>query len=246
MPQFIYVLAVVALVLVVESILHSRNYNGKRHNIIFMGAPGAGKGTQASRLAKDLSIPHLSSGDLLRRAVSEGTPAGEKVKFYIEIGQLAPDNVINEMIAEELAKPAYENGFILDGYPRTAAQAEFLDDYLDKNDRYITAVFDLQVDEDVLVERIAGRRICGNGACNAVYHVTFKPPRISGICDSCGRPLAQRMDDTEEVLRQRIELHEQRIVPLLQHYHHQGTLHEIKGDGPLDEVYDDILLSIGM
>lgn len=246
MPQFVVVLAVVALVLVAESVLRARNYNGKKHNVIFMGAPGSGKGTQASHLAKDLNIPHLSSGDLLRKAVMEGSPTGEEIKSYIEKGQLAPDELINTMIAEELSKPDYKNGFILDGYPRTVEQAQFLDDYLDEDNRYITAVIELQVDEEVLVERIAGRRICGNGQCNATYHLTFNPPRVPGTCDRCKRPLIQRADDTEAVLRERIERHEQRIVPLLQHYHHQGTLKEIKGEGPLEEIYDDILLSLGI
>ncbi|MBX9877976.1 MAG: adenylate kinase [Candidatus Obscuribacterales bacterium] len=246
MPQFVVVLAVVALVLVVESVLRARNYNGKKHNVIFMGAPGSGKGTQASHLAKDLNIPHLSSGDLLRKAVMEGSPTGEEIKSYIEKGQLAPDDLINKMIAQELSKPDYKNGFILDGYPRTVEQAEFLDNYLDEDNRYITAVIELQVDEEVLVERIAGRRICGNGQCNASYHLKFKPPLVPGTCDLCRRPLIQRADDTEAVLRERIERHEQRIVPLLQHYHHQGTLKEMKGEGPLEEIYDDILLSLGI
>lgn len=247
MPHFIFEIALAILgILLLEFMLRARNYNGKKHNIIFLGAPGAGKGTQASRLAKELGIPHLSSGNLLRQAVVEDTPLGQQIKSYIESGQLAPDEVLNAVIAEELQKPEYANGFILDGYPRTIEQAQFLDDYLDKNDRYITAVFDLQVDEDVLVERISGRRICGNGKCGATYHIKSMPPRREGICDLCDRPLAQRADDNEEVLRQRIERHEQRIVHLLVHYDNQGALFNIRGEGSVDEIYQDILLSLGI
>jgi len=250
MPQtetvILAVLSVIAIVLFVESILKARKYAGTQHHIIFMGAPGAGKGTQATRLAKELQIPHLSSGDLLRRVATENTPIGEKIRSHIEKGELAPDELINSMIAGELQKCQYEGGFILDGYPRTVEQAEFLDDYLDKSNRFITAVFDLHVDEDVLVERIVGRRICGNGTCAATYHLKNLPPKVEGICDRCGRPLIERKDDTEIVLRERIERHEQRIVPLLGHYHSQGNLITISGEGHPADIFDEILLTIGI
>lgn len=239
-------LSVIAFVLIAESLLKARNYAYNQHNIIFMGAPGAGKGTQAVRLAKVLDVPHLSSGDLLRQAVAEGTPIGQELKSYIEKGQLAPDEVLNAMIAEELAKDKYDRGFILDGFPRTLQQAEFLDDYLDERKRYITAVFDLHVDEDLLVERITGRRICSNALCAAVYHLTSMPPRVADICDKCGRPLAQRADDTEVVLRERITRHDQRTVPLLIHYDNHGTLFNIDGSGKIEEISEEILLSLGL
>lgn len=247
MPQILVILVLgFAVLMLIELLIKAGNFRATKHNLIFMGAPGAGKGTQASRLAKQLDIPHLSSGNLLRQAVEENTPLGQQIKSYIENGQLAPDELLNAMIAEEIQKPACKNGFILDGYPRTIKQAQFLDDYLEERNTYITAVFDLHVEEDVLVERIAGRRICANGKCGATYHIKLMPPKVSGLCDLCSRPLTQRHDDTEEVLRQRIELHEQRIVPLLVHYDNQGTLITVPGEGNVDEIYEEILLSIGL
>jgi len=235
----LFVLVIVALVFVAEHLFTRKA--PKQHYIVFIGAPGAGKGTQATRLSKVLGIPHLSTGNLLRQIVKTGTPLAVTIRSYIEKGQLIPDEMLNTMLAEELQGLEYVNGVILDGSPRTLEQAEFIESFLDGQGKEITAVINLEVNEDLLLERITGRRNCSNGNCGAGYHTKYMPSKKEGICDLCGSTLAQRVDDSESVLEERIERHNQRTQPLLAFYDERSVLYNINGNGNIEGIFDDIL-----
>ncbi|HEY9870498.1 MAG TPA: adenylate kinase [Candidatus Obscuribacterales bacterium] len=212
--------------------------------ILFLGAPGAGKGTQCKRLARHLDLPHLSSGDLLREAVAGGTPAGKAAKSYMDKGVLVPDDVLIAMFRERLHAPECEKGFILDGFPRNVAQAKSLDTLLEELGRELTVVINLQVDERIVLERITGRRVCSNKACNAPYHIKFAPPRADGVCDLCGSPLLTRSDDRAEVVEQRLKTYEEQTAPLIEYYDHRLLLRTVDGDGDPDEIFADILRTL--
>jgi len=212
--------------------------------ILFLGPPGAGKGTQCKRLAKHLDLPHLSSGDLLREAVKAGTPAGLSAKSYMDRGVLVPDDVLIAMFREKLYAPECEKGFILDGFPRNVAQARSLDTLLEELNRNLTVVIDLQVDESLIVERITGRRVCTNKECNAPYHVKFAPPKKADVCDLCGSPLMTRSDDKEEVLAPRLKTYNDQTAPLIEYYDSRLLLRTIDGDGDPDEIFADILRTL--
>jgi len=212
--------------------------------ILFLGPPGAGKGTQCKRLAKHLDLLHLSSGDLLREAVKAGTPAGLSAKSYMDKGVLVPDDVLIAMFREKLYAPECEKGFILDGFPRNVAQARSLDALLEELNRNLTVVIDLQVDESLIVERITGRRVCTNKECNAPYHIKFAPPKNDDACDLCGSPLMTRSDDKEEVVAPRLKTYNDQTAPLIEYYDSRLLLRTIDGDGDPDEIFADILRTL--
>lgn len=209
-------------------------------NIIFMGPPGAGKGTQAAVIVKELGIPHISTGDAFRLAIKQETPIGVKAKEFIDQGLLVPDDVTNGIVEERLAQPDCKKGFLLDGYPRTLAQAEALDKMLAAMERKLDHVINLKVDLNKLLVRITGRRICKT--CGATYHIQFNPPKQEGICDIDGGELYQRADDNEESVGTRLnEYHTKTEAPLITYYSNQNMLREIDGDQSIDAVSKDIV-----
>ena len=204
-------------------------------NIILLGPPGAGKGTQSAGLVERHGMRQLSTGDMLRAAVKAGTPVGLRAKEVMERGELVSDEIVSDLIDAELAAMAPETGAIFDGYPRTAAQAEALDDILARNGRRLAHVIELEVDEDALVERITGRFSCGN--CGALYHDTANPPRNPGVCDTCGSTeFKRRPDDNEETVRTRMAEYRAKTAPILPGYEARGIVTRIDGMGPIDTV----------
>lgn len=209
--------------------------------ILFLGAPGAGKGTQCKRVAAQLNLPHLSSGDLLREAVKQGTAAGASAKGYMDKGQLVPDNVLIDMFRDKLATPECKHGFILDGFPRNAAQAEALDKLLAEIKKDLTIVVDLSVDFGKLKERITGRRLCANKDCNNPYHLKFHPPQKDNVCDLCGSELYQRSDDKEELVDARLKTYTDQTEPLIDYYSRRNLLKSVDGNGEADDIYRRII-----
>jgi len=201
--------------------------------LIFLGLPGAGKGTQAEKIAKKFNIPQISTGDILRENVRNGTELGKKAKTYMDEGKLVPDDIIINMIKERLKNPDCANGFILDGFPRTIEQAGALEDISPID----YAIF-IDVPTDVLIERLTGRRSCKK--CNAVYHIKYNPPKKPGICDACGGELYQRDDDKVETVKKRIEAYNNQTKPLVSYYKEKGILITIDGNRPIDEISKDI------
>lgn len=211
--------------------------------ILFLGAPGAGKGTQCKRLSAKLNLPHLSSGDLLREAVKAGSPAGVEAKDYMDKGLLVPDPVLIKMFGEKLSSPECKNGFILDGFPRNLAQAKSLDELLESLKSNLTTVINLEVDDSLLTERICGRWTCSNKACAAVYHVKFAPPKVEGKCDVCGSDLSQRADDKEDLVKARLNTYREQTEPLIAYYTEKKLLKTVKGEGDQEAIFEDILKS---
>ncbi|MBX9570823.1 MAG: adenylate kinase [Candidatus Obscuribacterales bacterium] len=212
--------------------------------ILFLGAPGAGKGTQCKRVAVDLQLPHLSSGDLLREAVKAGTAAGVKAKSFMDKGVLVPDDVLIDMFEEKLSAPECKNGFILDGFPRNVAQAEALDKLLSKIKKDLSIVIDLTVDFGMLTERITGRRLCSNKACNAPYHVKFAPSKKENACDLCGTELYQRSDDKEELVAERLKTYNEQTAPLTAYYSKRSILETVDGNGEQDAIFTELMKTI--
>lgn len=212
-------------------------------NLILLGAPGAGKGTQAQRLAVRFGIPQISTGDMLRAARREGTPLGKKAEEYMNQGALVPDDVVIGLVEERLGKSDAKAGFILDGFPRTIAQAQALDGVLAKLGRAKLRVVDVQVPEATLVERLGGRLSCPKDG--ASYHVQFTPPRKSGVCDTCGTGLITRADDKPEAISQRLREYHDKTAPLADYYRKSGVLKSIDGVGELDIVLDRIVRALG-
>jgi adenylate kinase len=208
-------------------------------NIIFLGPPGAGKGTQAKILVEKYGIPQISTGDMLREHVAKGTELGLKAKEYMEKGQLVPDEIILSMVKERLSQPDAQKGFILDGFPRTVAQAEALDKMLEEMGRKIEFVLALIVPDDELVTRLTGRRTCKN--CGMMYHIKFKPPKVEGKCDVCGGELYQRPDDNEETVRNRLKVYHESTAPLIEYYKNKGVLFEIDGTKSIEEITQEII-----
>lgn len=207
-------------------------------NIIFMGPPGAGKGTQAERIVNEFHIPHISTGDAFRAAMKEGTPLGVEAKRYVDQGLLVPDEITIGIVRERLSQPDCSEGFMLDGFPRTISQAEALDGILEALGKKLDAVIDLQVDRSFLLARLTGRRICKS--CGATYHVVFNPPKQEGVCDKCGGELYQRSDDTEEKVGTRLDEYTNKTAPLLEYYRNQGNLRQVNGEQEIDAVTADI------
>ncbi|MER5862568.1 adenylate kinase [Kitasatospora sp. NPDC002040] len=203
--------------------------------IVLVGPPGAGKGTQAHVLAKTLSIPHISTGDLFRANISQGTPLGLEAKAYMDAGRLVPDEVTIGMAKDRMSQPDAGNGFLLDGFPRNLGQAKALDEILVEFGIALDGVLDLEVPEDEVVKRIAGRRLCRNDGGH-VFHVVYNPPKAEGVCDECGGELYQRSDDTEAKVRTRLEVYHTETEPIIEYYNQQGLLVTIPALGKVDEV----------
>jgi adenylate kinase len=210
-------------------------------NLILLGPPGAGKGTQAERLQEDFPLAYVATGDMLRRAVKDGTDLGKKAKEYMDRGDLVPDDVIIGVILDRLAEPDTSDGFLLDGFPRTAKQAEALDEALKKVDRRLTAALLIDVPEDDLVRRLSGRRVCPNGH---TYHVEHNPPKKDGVCDVDGESLSQREDDREETVRKRLEVYRDQTSPLIDYYDDHDILHRFDGTRSPTEVHDHLRATI--
>lgn len=211
-------------------------------NLILMGLPGAGKGTQAEQIVENYHIPHISTGDMFRSAINEGTELGKKAKSYMDQGALVPDEVTIGIVNERLHKPDCEKGFLLDGFPRTIAQAEALKSLLADMGKQIDYVLHIRVPEDKLLERLTGRRVCPT--CGTTYHVVYNPPKQEGICDKDGSELLQRDDDKEETVKKRLSVNIDQTKPMLDFYKQQGNLVTIDGDREIDQVFHDIQANI--
>lgn len=210
--------------------------SGMRKIIILLGPPGSGKGTQAVRLSKELGIPHISTGDLFRDNLSRNTDLGKKAKTYMEAGKLVPDEVVLEMLFDRVSRPDCQNGYLLDGFPRTIAQAEALDKHLKKGDAIIA--LDLKVNDDVIVKRISGRLTCKEGG--HIQNKYFSAPKKEGICDTCGGTLVHRSDDSPEVVKERLKVYHDQTEPLIQYYEKKGVLKHINGENDPDIVFKDL------
>jgi adenylate kinase len=206
--------------------------------VIFLGAPGAGKGTQADALATEAAVPHIATGDMLREALAKGTPLGLQARGYMESGALVPDDVVIGLVGERLDQPDAARGWVLDGFPRTVAQAEALDRLLSKRGADIERVLFFDVTRAELLRRLTGRRVCPN--CGATYHLVSAPPRRPGVCDRCGALLEQRADDTETAVAKRLDVYRTQTTPLLDYYRDRGVLTEIDGEGPVPAVAAEI------
>ena len=213
-------------------------------NLIFLGPPGGGKGTQAKFLVKDYSIPQISTGDILRDAVKKGTELGKLAKKYMDEGKLVPDDVVIGIIKDRLSEDDTKNGFILDGFPRTVAQAEALDQLLKEMGRELKAVILIDVPKDELLKRLTGRRTCSR--CGKMYHIIYSPPKKEGICDECGGELYQRDDDKEETILKRLEVYESQTLPLVEYYEKKGLLRKVDGVGSVEEIYRRVKEAIGI
>ena len=202
--------------------------------VIFLGPPGAGKGTQARRLAAEFGIPQIATGDILREAVAKQTRLGLEAKRYMDTGMLMPDEVVVGLVAEQLDHAAARQGFFLDGFPRTMAQAEALEALLKEHGLALDRVVFLEVSEAELLHRLTGRRVCTR--CGATFHLVFSPPRVAGTCDRCGGDLLQREDDSEATVRRRLAVYSRETAPLLDSYASRGLLTRVKGDGSMEVV----------
>jgi adenylate kinase len=205
-------------------------------NLILLGPPGAGKGTQAGRLRDDFGLPYIGTGDLLREHKSNGTELGEKAKEYMAKGELVPDDLVIEMILEKVEEEG-DDGFLLDGFPRSVPQADALNDALERKGRRLTAALLIEAPDDVVVERISGRRVCSNGH---VYHVTYDPPKHDEVCDQDGKPLVQRDDDREDAVRARLAVYHKTTEPAIDYYEQNGLLRRFDGTRSVTEVHDHI------
>ncbi len=212
-------------------------------DLILLGPPGAGKGTQASRIVEDYSIPHISTGDMLRAALKNQTAMGLEAKRYMDAGELVPDSVVIGIVKDRLQEPDTADGFLLDGFPRTIPQAEALDDTLATIGRGVSKALAILVDEDELVRRLTGRRICRD--CQVPFHMVFSPPAQEGVCDKCGGELYQRDDDSEATVRNRLTVYSQQTEPLIAYYDGQGVLARIDGEQSPGQVYDHLKEAIG-
>lgn len=213
-------------------------------NVILLGAPGAGKGTQAERIVAEFGLPHISTGEMLRAAVEDGTEMGRAAQRYMSAGELVPDDVVVGVVRDRLAEPDAARGFLLDGFPRTLDQARRLDEILAADGRAVTHVILIDVPEDELVQRISGRRSCTG--CGKLYNVTFDPPQVEGVCDVCGADLMQRADDNEETVRNRLAVYRRETAPLIDYYRARGVLGEARGGGKLPhEVFAQVERLLG-
>lgn len=203
-----------------------------------MGLPGAGKGTQAEKIVEEYGIPHISTGDMFRAAMKEGTELGIQAKSYMDKGELVPDEVTIGIVRERLSKDDCKKGFLLDGFPRTVPQAEALENILSDLERKIDYVINIDVDKDILMERLTGRRICKS--CGATYHLVFNPPAQEGVCDRCGGELYQRADDNAETVQNRLEVNINQAQPLLNFYDVKGYLRTLDGQRDISVVFAEI------
>ncbi len=208
-------------------------------NIILFGPPGAGKGTQSKKMEEKYHIPQISTGDMLRASRSAKTPLGLEAEKYMVAGKLVPDQVIIGLIEERLKQKDCEKGFILDGFPRTLAQAQSLKTTLEKQHRDLDGVINIEVEEEELIKRLTGRRQCEK--CHQGYHLLFSPPQKKGVCDRCGGQLFQRNDDKEETIRQRLTVYQEQTAPLIDYYRKEGLLETVKGETSMERVFDSIV-----
>lgn len=206
--------------------------------IILLGAPGAGKGTQASRICKDYDVVQISTGDIFRYNIKEKTPLGLEVISYLDKGQLVPDELTCSVVADRLQQDDVKNGYLLDGFPRNTFQAKYLDELLAKEGSKLDAVLNIDADKSVLIERAVGRRVCKE--CKHTYHIVSFPPLVEGVCDQCGGELIQRSDDVAETVADRIKVYEEQTAPLIEYYTQKGLLHTVDGLKSPDEVYADV------
>ena len=211
--------------------------------IILMGPTGAGKGTQAEKLVELYQIPHISTGDMFRKAQKEGTELGLKAKSYMDQGQLVPDEVTVGIVKERLAEDDCKGGFLLDGFPRTVQQADALDGILAELDLALDRVVNIEVDKAFLVDRLTGRRVCR--ACGATFHVTNKAPKVEGVCDKCGGELYQRNDDKVETVSNRLDVYAAQTAPLIEYYQSKGIMSSIDGSKSMEDVLADIRTALG-
>ncbi|MEQ2528978.1 adenylate kinase [Robertmurraya yapensis] len=212
-------------------------------NLVLMGLPGAGKGTQAEKIVENYGIPHISTGDMFRAAMKEGTELGLKAKSFMDQGALVPDEVTIGIVRERLSKDDCQTGFLLDGFPRTVPQAEALENILTELGKKIDYVLNIDVDQDILMDRLTGRRICKD--CGATYHLVFNPPAQEGVCNRCGGELYQRADDNEETVKNRLHVNIEQAKPLLDFYETKGYLRNIDGQQDINKVFVDIESLLG-
>jgi len=210
---------------------------------ILLGAPGAGKGTVAAKIIQEYNIPHISTGDIFRDNLKRKTELGLRAQEYMTKGELVPDDLTCEIATTRLLEDDCKNGFLLDGFPRTVYQAEKLEEFLEEHGESLDKVVQLVVDEELLIKRLTGRRVCKN--CGSTFHVITIPPKEEGICDNCGEPLIQRADDTEETAVNRLKVYEEQTSPLVEYYKGKGLLAPIDGAGTPDEVFRNILEVLG-
>jgi adenylate kinase len=211
--------------------------------LVLLGAPGAGKGTQAKKLIEKYGIPQISTGDILRKAVADGTPLGKEAKSYMDKGELVPDSVVIGLVKERLAQDDCKAGYILDGFPRTTPQAEALDKVLEEMNAPLDVALSVDVDMGVLMKRLTGRRTCKN--CQQMYNIYFSPPQKEGVCDKCGGELFQRDDDKEETIKNRLDVYERSTAPLIDYYKNKGILKSVEGVGSIDEIFNKIVSILG-
>jgi adenylate kinase len=212
--------------------------------LILLGPPGSGKGTQAALLSQRKHLEHISTGDLLRAAIRQRTQGGERARPYVESGQLVPDELVNDLIAERFHAPDRPERFIMDGYPRTLAQAGVFDRVLAEHHLGLSAVLLLQVDDQEIVRRIAGRWSCPNPTCKRTYNMENNPPRVAGICDACGTALVQRSDDRPETVRQRQLVYHRDTAELIPYYRSRNLLREVLGQGEIEQVYNNLMRAL--
>lgn len=210
---------------------------------VLLGPPGAGKGTQAVRLVEKYEIPHISTGDIFRKNIKEGTELGKKAQEYMNAGALVPDELVVDLVKDRLQQDDCKNGFLLDGFPRTIFQAEKLDEFLSESNLKMDIVINLKVEKEALIKRLTGRRVCKD--CGASYHIVNVPPKKEGVCDICGGELIQRKDDNIETVENRINVYEEQTAPLIGYYKEAGSLVDFDGEASLDEVFDAIVQAIG-
>ncbi|HDH53523.1 MAG TPA: adenylate kinase [Nitrospirae bacterium] len=211
--------------------------------LVLLGAPGAGKGTQAKKLIDKFGIPQISTGDILRKAVADGTPLGKEAKIIMDKGELVPDSVVIGLVKERLAQDDCKNGYILDGFPRNTAQAEELDKVLSEMNAPLDVALSVDVDKNDLMKRLTGRRTCKG--CQQMFNIHFSPPKKDGVCDKCGGELYQRDDDKEETIKNRLDVYEKSTAPLIDYYSNKGILKSVEGVGSIDDIFNKICSILG-
>jgi len=211
--------------------------------LVLLGAPGAGKGTQAKKLIEKYSIPQISTGDILRKAVADGTPLGKEAKSFMDSGGLVPDSVVIGLVKERLAQDDCKTGYILDGFPRTTPQAEELDNVLSAMNSSLDVALSVDVDKDDLMKRLTGRRTCKS--CQQMFNVHFSTPQKENVCDKCGGELYQRDDDKEDTIKNRLDVYEKSTAPLIDYYGSKGILKSVKGEGSIDDIFNQIVSILG-